>query len=160
MGQNDFNDDLDTFFDRLLEPSEAFARIFQNAYVDAMMLTGKQFEIKATFEDVAQVSGALTSLTRLRLQQLAGCLQEKVGEVEVLIPRRDMIVVDYEIDGVEVKTKQPQSPCQRCEEMLETIETETERVKRQTAEIKRDTEQRKKKIQELLDNDPEFKKKQ
>lgn len=161
MGQNDISEDLDTFLDRLLEPSEAFARIFMNAYIDVMFSEGKASGIKANFDDVAQVSGALTTLTRLRLQQLSSILQQHIGDVEVLQPSRD-IVINYEINGVEVKRKEPQAPTQDYVESVEGVDAETEKAKKRTQEIDKELEQerRKKQIRELLEEAPEFKKKQ
>jgi len=109
MERNDFSEDLETFVDRVLEPSESFARLFQNAYVGVMLDHRMTVEIKANFNDVAQVSGALTTLTRFRLQQFVDRLQEQVGRVEVMQPRRD-IVVDYEVSQVEIEKPQPPAP--------------------------------------------------
>lgn len=94
------NDNLVAFIDDLLEPSESFARIFQNAYVELMLTQGNS-GAKADFNDVAQVSGALNSLTRFRLQQFVDRLQEKVGQVHVVVPTTNQ-VVDLEVQEVRI----------------------------------------------------------
>jgi hypothetical protein len=100
------SEDLDAFIENVLEPSESFARLVQNAHVDMVLRYGKA-EIKADFYDLAQVSGALNSLTRQRLLAFAARLQEQVGEVHVVQTERD-IVVDHDVTEVLVGGKVPE----------------------------------------------------
>lgn len=116
MSYDDYSLDVAFFINQVLEPSESFARLFQNAHIDAMTNHGMDVEIKANFNDVGEVSGALTSLTRFRLQQFAEKLEERVGSVQVMQHRKD-IAVDYEVCGVKVEM----------EEHLKNIQAEQEK---------------------------------
>lgn len=84
---------------------------------------------------MAEVSGAITSLARFRLQQFADRLEERVGDVKVFQPRNDG-VVDYEVSSVAVKM----------DERLKNIEAETGRQE--------------KLLQELIEKHPDLLKKQ
>ena len=103
MERDDLSTILDSFIENVLEPSESFARMIQNAHVDMLMRYGKS-GLKADFNDVAQVSGALTSLTRYRLQEFANLLQEQIGQVHVVQADRDT-TVEYEITDVQVDSE-------------------------------------------------------
>lgn len=48
MSQNDYSLDIQLFLSNVLEPSESFARLFQNAHLDVMINHGKGVDIKAT----------------------------------------------------------------------------------------------------------------
>lgn len=100
MERDDFTPaDLDAFIENVLEPSESLARIFLNAHVDMQLRYGQQAEIRADFYNVAQVAGALNSLTRQRLQAFAARLQEQVGEVHVVQTERD-VAIDCDVTEV------------------------------------------------------------
>ena len=107
MECNGFSTDLESFIDNVLEPSESFARLCQKAYDNVMLDHG----IKAEFMDIAQISGALTSLTRYRLQEFANKLKEQVGPVAVIQPRGS-IAVDYQVTQVQIGEKRPETPKQ------------------------------------------------
>ncbi|WP_027185645.1 hypothetical protein [Desulfovibrio inopinatus] len=101
MKYDEHSINLSDFIDDVLTPSESFARLFANAYINTPAKTC----INADFMDVAEVSGALASLTRHRLQQFACKLQEQIGLVQVMQPRSDNLV-ECEIRNVQVKKKE------------------------------------------------------
>lgn len=158
MGRIDFSDDLEDFVNKVLEPSEALARIFENAYVGVSLNYGET-EIKAGFHDVAQVSGALTTLTRFRLQQFVDRLQERVGPVQVKQPFKD-IVVDYEVTQVEIEEAQSPGPTPHPDESLESIKSDVEKLKKRTQKVEKENEKRIKELEEIMEENPELWKKQ
>ncbi len=85
MEHNQISTDLASFLDDVFSPSESFARLFANAYIDTPAKTC----INADFMDVALVSSALTSLLKYQLEQFACKLQEQIGTVEILQPWDD-----------------------------------------------------------------------
>lgn len=102
MERDEYPTNLQEFIENVLEPSESLARLLRDAFIDMALLTHSASGLKTSFNDMAQISGALTSLTRYRLQEFAERLQEHVGEVQVMQPEKN-ITIDYEVCGVQIQ---------------------------------------------------------
>jgi hypothetical protein len=91
--------DLTSFFDNVLQPSEAFARLCADSDAGSPPFN----PAKGGFEDFGIVAGALTTLSRRQLHDFAEKLQTHVGDVEVTQP--SCRTISMEINKVVVKNK-------------------------------------------------------
>jgi hypothetical protein len=99
MSRKEYIRDLTSFFDNVLQPSEAFARLCADSDAGSPPLN----PAKGGFEDFGIVAGALTTLSRKQLHDFAEKLQTHIGDVEVAQPSCRTIAA--EIGKVTVKDK-------------------------------------------------------
>jgi len=86
MKQFEYTESLADYIGRILEPCASFSRL--------LMTSSESDGAPCRYEDIGQISGALTALVKTQMNSFADRFEEKIGDLTIVLPVKEDFPVE------------------------------------------------------------------